>query len=122
MTSRAMAPRDLARVRRFRAAARLHILTARVELAAGRPVEQARDLALHGDVEPGRGLVRDQQSRIERECTRDADPARLAAAELVWIAIEKILGEPDQRAEPARLRAEIAVGEPVNSERLTDQG
>ena len=67
--------------------------------------EQVQDLALDRDVEPGGRLVGDDQPGLQRERAGDADPARLAARELVRIAVEEVGAQPDHREQARRLRA-----------------
>jgi hypothetical protein len=51
-------------------------------------LEQRQDLRLHGDVERGRGLVRDQEIGLVGERHRNHHPLALAAGELVRVAVE----------------------------------
>jgi hypothetical protein len=60
--------------------------------------EQRQDLRLHGDVERGRGLIRDQQLRVVGERHRDHRPLAHATRELVRVLVYTPLGvgDPDQ--------------------------
>ena len=85
------------------------------------PRQQVQDLALHGDVETGGRLVRDDE--LGRECQRagDADAAGLAAGKLMRIAAGEIRGQADESQQPARLGVETLALDPVNGERFGDQ-
>ena len=48
--------------------------------------EQVEDLSLRGDVESGRGLVRDQELRIPRERGGQSDSLCHPARDLKWIS------------------------------------
>ena len=50
--------------------------------------QQAEDLGLDGDVQRGRGLVGDQQSRGSRQREGDRDTLRHAARDLVRVALQ----------------------------------
>src|SRR4051794_13373523 len=56
---------------------------------ASRPVEQAQDPRLHGDVERGRRLVGDQEAGLARECDRDRDALPHPARELMGEAAQR---------------------------------
>src|SRR5687768_13279859 len=57
-------------------------------------VDEIEDLALDGDIEPGRRLIGDDELRIEGERPGDADAACLAARELMGIAPGEVWREP----------------------------
>ena len=57
--------------------------------------EQLEDLGLHGDVERCRGLVGDDELRVEDECHRDHDALLLPAGELVGVVVDPPLGIRD---------------------------
>src|SRR6185295_7831916 len=78
--------------------------------------DQIEDLSLDGDVECGRGLVRDQDLRIEHERDRDHDALAHPARELVGVAVQPIgrARDPDflerlERAAPRNLARDILV-------------
>lgn len=50
-------------------------------------LEHIHDLCLNGHVQCGDRLVADDEFRVERERTRDADTLALAAGELVRVAV-----------------------------------
>ena len=73
--------------------------------------EQRQDLGLHGDVERGGRLVRDQEVRLVGERHRDHDALALAAGQLMRIALQPGFGignadlrQQFERARPRRLR------------------
>ena len=55
-----------------------------------RSAHEVEDLRLNRDVERRDGLVGDDELRIERERTREADPLALAAGELVRIEARRL--------------------------------
>ena len=73
------------------------------------PAHEVQDLALDRDVEAGGRLVGDDQLRRQRQGPGHADPARLAAGQLVRIAAEEGARQPDQLEQAARLAVEVAV-------------
>ena len=70
-------------------------------------VDQAQDLALGGDVERGRRLVRDQKRRLVRHRHRDHDALALAAGELERIAVGQ-----QRRVRQADLRQQLPARAP----------
>ena len=70
--------------------------------------QQVQHVALDGHVEAGRGLVRDQQVGLQGQRARHADAARLAAGELVRIAVGELGGQADQVEQPGHLRVRVA--------------
>ena len=56
-----------------------------VPVARGQVADEVHHLCLDGHVERGRGLVRDEQPRLERERHRDHHPLAHAAAHLVGV-------------------------------------
>ena len=58
-------------------------------------VEQVQHLALDRHVEGGDRLVADDELRVERERPGDPDALALAAGELVRVAVDVALVEPD---------------------------
>ncbi len=58
-------------------------------------VEQVEDLALDRDIEGGHGLVADDELGVQGERPGDADALALAAGELVRVAMDVALVEPD---------------------------
>src|SRR2546423_1292627 len=50
-------------------------------------LEQVYHLRLHRHIQRGDGLVTDDESRLDRQCARDANALALAAREFVWIPI-----------------------------------
>src|SRR5215212_8129423 len=59
-------------------------------------LEQPQHRRLHGDIERGHRLVRDEKGRLKRECPGDADPLALTSGELARIGVEKLIPEADQ--------------------------
>jgi len=55
---------------------------------AAEAAEKVEDLGLDGDVEGGRGLVRDKEDRVARDRLRDHRALALAARELVRVLVE----------------------------------
>ena len=91
--------------------------------SAWRRANRFRTLALDRDVEAGGRLVGDDQSGREGQRAGDADPARLAARELVRVALEKIAAQsPTIVEQPRRLRRSDGGRLPVDAKRLGDQG
>ena len=74
--------------------------------------EQVQHLRLDGHVERGHRLVADQQIGLHRQRPRDPDPLPLTAGELVRIALEVLLGQPDLLA-AARRAAPGSAGSPA---------
>ena len=72
-------------------------------------LEQVEHLRLHGDVERGRRLVRDQELRVARERDRDHHALAHAAGEAVRIVVEPLAARSGCRTSSsssiARLRA-----------------
>jgi hypothetical protein len=58
-------------------------------------LQQVQHLGLHGDVESGDRLVRDEQVRLHGDRAGDADPLPLPPAELVRVAPQRRGREPD---------------------------
>ena len=52
--------------------------------------DQSQDLRLNGDVERGRGLVGDEQTRLAGKCHRDHDPLSHAARQLMRVAVQDL--------------------------------
>jgi hypothetical protein len=82
-------------------------------------LQEIEDLRLRGDVEGGRGLVRDQEARVQRDGGGDADALTLAAGELVRVGVEADMFE----AHPVEAVAgdgegSAAVSLPVDRKRL----
>src|SRR5205085_1608775 len=85
------------------------------------PLEQVDDLRLDRDVERRDGLVGDDEVRVERERTREADPLPLAARELVRVAARGVGRQADgdeQLADPSA--GFPPAGEAVRPQRLAD--
>ena len=59
-------------------------------------LHKVEDRGRGGDVEPGGGLVRDEELRVESQGAGDADPSRLAAGELVRVFPQVLGREPDE--------------------------
>ncbi len=59
-------------------------------------LQQIDDLCLNGDIERRHWLVQDQQSRLQRQCPRDADPLALTTRELTRISSNEAARETDQ--------------------------
>jgi hypothetical protein len=59
-------------------------------------VDEVEDGALDGDVEGRRGLVGDEDARLEGECAGDRDPLPLSAGELARTGVERLRREPDE--------------------------
>jgi hypothetical protein len=58
--------------------------------------QQIEDLAADGNVERGDRLIGDNQAGFRRQGTRDGDALALAAAELMWIAVDIDPGQSDR--------------------------
>ena len=85
-------------------------------------VEQVQDLRLDGDVQRLGRLVADDESRLHRKRSGDADALPLAAAELVRIAIGGLLPESAAFEQLLDANAEFVAGrQTVHHERLADE-
>ena len=60
-------------------------------------LQQVENLRLHRNVERGHRLIADDQLRLQRKRTGDADALALAARELVWVPVV-VLGESPTRS------------------------
>merc|ERR1712072_766691 len=58
--------------------------------------EQVQDLRLDGYIKGTDGFVTDDEFRVDRQCTGDADTLPLATGELVGEAVNLVLLEPDR--------------------------
>ena len=84
-------------------------------------LEQVHDLCADRDVERGHRLVEDDQLRVERERTRDADALPLPARELVREAVRVLWREADGAQQLVdALLALVAALVAVDTERLAD--
>ena len=70
------------------------------ELAA-EPAQECQNLRLARDVQARGDLVGDDQRRLQGDGPGDADPLPLPAGELMRKALQKVLGQPDAREQPA---------------------
>src|SRR5689334_6640154 len=77
--------------------------------------QQVHDLSLHGDVQRGGGLVRDQQLRVESQRHRDHRALPHAAGELVRVVRDPSLGVRDLHLvqELDRALAGVRLGHPA---------
>ena len=57
--------------------------------------QQFEHLLAHGTIERGHGFVANQHFRIQDQGTRDRNALRLTTRQLVWIAAQEFLVEPD---------------------------
>ena len=81
--------------------------------------QKVEDLRLRRDVERGRGLVRDQQARVQRDGGGDADALALAAGQLVGIGVEPDMRQAHAVQPVARdLQRGAPVGGTVDRERF----
>ena len=87
------------------------------------PVEQVEDLRLDRHVEGRRGLVGDQQVRVERQRHRDHRPLTHAPGELVWVLVGAFVGtrDPDAAEHLDCLLVRLLLRDPlVDADRLGD--
>ncbi len=83
--------------------------------------EHVEDLCAYRHVEHRDRLVADQALGLEHQRGGDRDPLALPAGELMRVAIEEPLGvEPDVAHRPAHPIVTLALGNPLDLERLGD--
>ena len=77
--------------------------------------QQVQDLRLHGDIERADRLIEDQELRLDRQGSGDADALALAAAELVRVAVDDVRRETHELEQFLDSRAASRRGQAVDA-------